>query len=111
MDDLANKISQFHLFTKMDLKSAHHQIPIHEEDKLFTAFESNGKLYQFRRLPFGLKNAVAAFQRKMDELIELNNLVGTYAYLDDIVVCGHSLEDHDKNLNAFKAVIAKYNLT
>ena len=78
----------------MDLKSAYHQIPI-KEDKSYTAFEANGKLYQFCRIPFGVTNGVACFQRI---IIKENNSTGVYAYVDNIVVVGKNQQEHDENL-------------
>ena len=81
MDELARKISHFKYYSKLDLKSAYHQILLHEDDKALTAFQADGRLYQFNRLPFGVTNAVSAFQRVMDEIITSKELHGTYAYL------------------------------
>ena len=63
MDDLAQEIAKYKIYGSLDLKSAYHQIPIKEEDKPYMAFEANGKLYQFCRIPFGVTNGVACFQR------------------------------------------------
>ena len=72
-----NKISQFHVYSTTDLRSAYHQVPITPEDKPCTAFEDAGGLYQFTRVPCGVTNGVACFQRKMDELISKEGLKGT----------------------------------
>lgn len=71
IQQLVNEIAQFRVFSTIDLCSAYHQIPIKEEDKPFTAFESCGKLFQFTRLPFGVTNGVACFQRVMDSFIKM----------------------------------------
>ena len=65
ISELVNQIAQFRVFSTVDLKSAYHQIPLREEDKAYTAFEASGGLYQFTRLPFGVTNGVACFQRIM----------------------------------------------
>ena len=77
--DIANSLTQYKVFSTFDLKSAYYQIPIKDEDKLFTAFEADGQLYQFRRMPFGLTNAVACFQRIMNKLINEYSLSDTFA--------------------------------
>ena len=49
IDDLAIDLSQFKYFSSFDLKSAYHQIPIKEEEKVYTAFEANGCFYRGTR--------------------------------------------------------------
>ena len=62
LDETINKIAQYKVFSTIDLKSAYHQVPIRDEEKKYTAFEANQRLYQFRRVPFGVTNGAAAFQ-------------------------------------------------
>ena len=69
IDDIVAKISSYKVFSTLDLKSAYHQIMLKEEDKPFTAFEAGRRLYEFNRIPFGVKNAVACFQRIIDKII------------------------------------------
>ena len=80
IDETVNKISQFRVYSTIDLQSAYHCVPI--------TFEVAGRLYQFTRVPFGVTNGVACFQRKMDELIFKEELKGTFAYLNDVTICG-----------------------
>lgn len=68
-------------------------------------------MYQFCRIPFGVTNGVAAFQRAINSIIKIENLEGVYAYLDDITICGTDQNDHDSKLSKFKAMASKYNLT
>ena len=63
IDDTINKIAQYNVFSTIDLKSAYHQAPIRDEEKKYTAFEANQRLNQFRRVPFGVTNGAAAFQK------------------------------------------------
>ena len=72
-------------FSKIDLKSAYHLVPLNKEDKQFTAFEGGGEVYNFNGLPFWVTNAVPAFLRIIDNLVDLNKLERTYPYLDDEV--------------------------
>ena len=111
IEELVNKVAKYEYFSQLDLKSAYHQIPIRSEDKPLTAFEASGKLYQFCRIPFGVTNGVACFQRIMDDFIKRHELVGVYAYLDDITVCGKDQTEHDANLEKFFEAAAKDGLT
>ena len=111
LTDLVNTIATYKVFSTVDLRAAYHQCAIREEDRPYTAFEADGGLFQFCRLPFGVTNGVAIFQREMDRFINDNSLNGTYAYLDNITVCGKDQADHDINLRKFIEAAKKANLT
>ena len=110
IDDTVNQIAQYAVFSTIDLKRAYHQIPIKYEEMKFTAFEANGRLYQFRRIPFGVTSGAAAFQRTMDNFISEEALEDTFAYLDNITICGRDQAHHDANLKKFMEAAKKRNL-
>ena len=83
---MINKVSQYRVFSTLDLMNAYHQVELLKEARIYTAFEADGQLFQFTHLPFGLKNAVTCFQRIIDRIIKENDCEGTYAYLDNITV-------------------------
>ncbi|GFT42720.1 retrovirus-related Pol polyprotein from transposon opus [Trichonephila clavipes] len=89
------------LFSKIDLQSAYHQIPIQDSERYYTAFKACGKLYQFLRVPFGVTNGVACFQRVIDKIIEDEGLTLIYPFIDDVTVCGKDQKEHDENLEKF----------
>ena len=93
-----NKSAQYSHFSTLDFKSAYHQVEIPIEDGPYTAFEVNKKLYQSERILFGLTNAVSCLQRIIDDIIERNNCKKTFAYLDNITICGKTKEERDVNL-------------
>ena len=99
--NIINEVSQYKWFSTLDLRSAYYQVLLLPEEKKYTAFEADGRLYQFKRVPFGLKNAVPCFQRIVNEIISKFECKGTFAYLDDITICGHTCEEHDDNLKVF----------
>jgi hypothetical protein len=111
IEPLIAKIAEFTVYSALDLKSAYHQVPIREDEKKFTAFEACGQLYQFRRIPFGVTNGVAAFQRVIDNIIKSENMHNTYAYVDNVTICGRTIDEHNTNLNRFLAAADKYGLT
>ena len=111
IDELVNELSKHHFFSKYDLKNAYHQIPLHPDDKKLTAFEANGTLLQFKRIPFGLTNAVGAFQRTVTQIVKEDGLVGVYPYLDDVSVAGNTLEELRDRSMKFESALKKRKLT
>ena len=111
MKDVINNIAKYKIYSTLDLRSAFNQIPLIEADKKYTAFEADGQLYHFNRLPFGVTNGVAMFQRTMDSFIQKYDLKGTFAYLDNLTVCGLNQEEHDRNLQRFMEAAKEINLT
>ena len=111
IDDMITNLSKYRVFSTFDLKNAYHQFPICDSDKKYTGFEANGRLYQFCRIPFGVTNGVAVFQKQMARIIAEEQLRETFPYLDDITVAGSTQEEHDSNVAAFLKVVSKRNLT
>ena len=110
IDDTIHKISQYKIHSTVDFKHAYHQWGLRESDKPYTAFEADGGLYEFNRLPFGVTNGVALFQREMDRFVQVNDLDATFPYLDNITISGKDQEDHDRNLKKFVDAARKHNL-
>ncbi|XP_076803121.1 uncharacterized protein LOC143447076 [Clavelina lepadiformis] len=111
IDDLINKLAKYSVFSKFDLKSAYHQIPILETDRVYTAFEANGKLWQYKRIPYGVTNGGINFQRAIDRIIDEENLNDIFAYQDDVTVCGRTQQEHDDNVQKLLTVFKRRNLT
>ena len=111
IDDMVNELSKYSLFSTFDLCSAYHQIKLKESERKYTAFEANGKLDEFTRIPFGVKNGVAEFQRKMCEFIADENLQCAFSYLDNIFIAGHDQADHDRNVTSFLRAVKRRNFT
>nr|XP_026689427.1 uncharacterized protein K02A2.6 isoform X1 [Ciona intestinalis] len=111
IEQIVNSVAADTFYSSLDLRSAYHQVPLLYHERPYTAFEADGCLYQYKRLPFGVTNGVSAFQRVIDRFIARHQLKKVYAYLDDITVTGSTLQEHDKNLNALLHAAQQDNLT
>ena len=96
--DILDQLGSAKYFTTLDLASGYHQIEMAEKDKHKTAFSTPYGHYEFNRMPFGLKNAPATFQRLMNTILAGMQGLQCLVYLDDIVIYASSLEEHNKRL-------------
>ena len=95
IDDLLDALHGAKWFSTLDLKSGYWQVPITEQDKAKTAFRnSNGQLFEFNHVPFGLCNAPATFSRLMDRVLAGLHWETCLFYLDDIIVFSSTWEEH-----------------
>ena len=111
VNQVISKISYGKIFSTFDLRSAFYQVPLPPEDRKYTAFEANGKLFQFKRMAMGLRNSGFFLQRIMDRIIEEENLKGVVCYVDNLYIAGVNVQEHNHNLNCFLEATKKYNLT
>lgn len=69
-----------------------------EEDKEKTAFICPLGFYQFERMPQGITGAPATFLRLKEMTVGDMNLLQCLVYLDDLIVFGRTLEEHEERL-------------
>ena len=99
MEDTLDLLHGKKWFSTLDLKAGYWQVEMEECDKPYTAFTVGPLgLFEFNRLPFGLSNSPATFQRLMERVLGDLNMSICLAYLDDILIFSESYEDHLKHI-------------
>ena len=112
MDQILWKLQAARYISTLDLSSAYHQIPLKKESREITAFTVPGLgLFQFKRMPYGLSNAGATFQRMIDRVIGAELEPYAFSYLDDIIIVTETFEDHMIMLERVLARIKEAGLT
>ena len=98
IDRCLDSLSGSTWFSTFDLRSGFHQVEVHPRDANKTTFICHRGTFRFPKMPFGLCNAPATFQRLMDTVLTNLNFEICLAYLDDIIVFSHDLNSHMERL-------------
>lgn len=98
MGDFTGQIEGCSIFSTLDLKNGYLQVPLHPAAIPKTALITPFGLFEFVRMPFGLKNAGMSFQRLMDRI--MSGLPFVFVYIDDILVASPDPATHLEHLRA-----------
>jgi hypothetical protein len=109
IEDCVDSIGQAKFVTKLDLLKGYWQVPLTDRAKLISAFVTPEGSWQYKVMPFGMKNAPSTFQRLMNKVI--NGLEGCRVYLDDLVIFADSWSQHLDRLHALFARLRQAKLT
>ena len=98
IDDSLDALGGACLFSSLDAQSGYYQIPMAEEDREKTAFITPFGLFEYLRMPMGLTNAPATFQRLMQTAMNDLTFQIMLVYLDDLLVYGKTFQEHLEQL-------------
>lgn len=110
IDDLLHEAKHTPFMSTIDLKNGYHQIEVKPADRDKTAFVCPFGSYRFRKMPFGLKNAPATFQRLIDNFRNSLKNILVLSYLDDIIILSETFNEHVENLGAVFAKLREFKL-
>lgn len=98
-DDCLDSLGEAVIFTTLDCNSGYWQIPLAKEDMDKTTFISHMGTHRYVRMPFGLRNAPATFQRALDIILSGVRWQTCLIYLDDVIVFSKSVEQHVRDVD------------
>ena len=102
--NILDALSGAKYFARLDMCSGYWQVPLRKADRHKTAFTTHLGLFQFRRLPFGLKTAGATFQRILNTIYCDYIYKFMIIYIDDLIIYSNSAEDA---LNHYELVLKR----
>ena len=102
------------IFSKLDLTNSYWQVPLHESSHRYTAFLFQFTMYQFKRVPFGLKTAGSAFIRLLKNALSRSSpklLKCLRYYIDDMLIANESIEEQFEALDELFSIMRQFNFT
>jgi len=110
-DELIQKVSRATFCTVFDLARGFHQLSLTPRAKVYSGFSTPFGNYQWERMPFGLRNSPATFQKFMDKLLQGAEEYAE-SFVDDLATCTQTTwSDHLIHLRNVLTRLAKANCT
>jgi hypothetical protein len=106
--DFTTKLRGANIFTKIDLNKAYNQIPVNPSDVAKTAVTTPFGLFEFVKMPFGLRASSNTFQRFMDTM--LRDITNVYVYIDDLLIVSENENDHIRHLTLLFERLDEYGM-
>ena len=98
LDEITSQLTGMKYFTVLDATSGYWVVPLSRESSLLTTFQTPFGRFCYLRMPFGICSAQEVFQKRMDRVF--GELRGVHVIVDDILVTGSTIEEHDKRVYA-----------
>ena len=105
MDDCIDALGDVRISSTFDCNSGYWPIPVSQEDRDKTTFTSSLSTFRYLRMPFGLRNAPATFQRALDIPLSGVRWQICLVYLDDVILFSRTVEQHVKHLNTVLSLL------
>lgn len=111
IEDQLDLLSGNNLFTSLDLASGYYQIPIGESSRHKTSFVTPDGQFEYNRMPFGLVNAPAVFQRTINKILAEAKIKYALIYMDDILIPSRDFDEGLVRLREVLGLLRKGGLT
>ena len=110
ISDVLQKVGRAKYISCFDAKSGYWQIPVKKECRWLTAFVCDSGLFEFQRMPFGLKSSGNTFMRCMSKVLHPIRSF-TETFVDDMAVLSMTWPEHMEHLEKFLKTIKDSGLT
>lgn len=107
-EDFLPRLRSAKIFSRLDVKNAFHQIELDPSCRHITTFITHKGMYRYKRLMFGISCAPEIFQKTMEQI--LSKCENALNYIDDIVVFGSTVEEHDDALRGVMEAFKEYDV-
>ena len=107
--DCIDQIGNAKFVSTFDMLKGYWQVPLTQRAREVSAFVTPSGLYQYKVMPFGMKNAPATFQRMVNKLVR--NIDGCEGYIDDVVIFSDNWSDHIRQIERFFQIMREAKLT
>ncbi|GJS73364.1 reverse transcriptase domain-containing protein [Tanacetum coccineum] len=94
----------------LDAYKGYHQIQMAEKDEEKTAFHTNQEVFCYTKMPFGLKNAKATYQRLVDKAFEKQIGCNMEVYVDDLVIKSHTEQEIPRDIEETFRTLRRINM-
>ena len=107
--DCIDQIGNAKFVSTFDMLKNYWQVPLTQRAREIAAFVTPSGLYQYKVMPFGMKNAPATFQRMVNKLVR--DIDGCEGYIDDVVIFSDNWSDHIRQIERFFQIMREAKLT
>ena len=106
--EITSEMAGAKYLSKLDASQGFWQLKLHDDGTKYCTFNTLYGRYCFQRMPFGICSAPEVFHRTMEHMIE--GIEGVRVYVDDLILWGSTLEQHNKRLIKVLERVQKYQL-
>ena len=96
VEDVFASLAGGQKFSKIDLTQAYLSVNVHPDHRQYITINTHKGLYQYNRLPYGVVDSGAKFQKSVDPILE--GAPGTKCIVDDVIITGKNDDEHLRNL-------------
>ena len=111
IDDCLDSLGDAKIFTTLDCNAGYWQVPVAPEDSDKTTFAFYLGTYRYVRMPFGLRNAPATFQRALDIILSGIRWQPCLIYVDDVIVFSKDAKTQLRHLDKFLRLLRRTGVT